>query len=64
MALFESSACSKSEHVEIAVSEITKVGLIEPGFEHTIPDSKNSWRQLGIQIFSIIQRSKRAFKNV
>lgn len=64
MALSESSACSKSEHIEIVVSEIRKIDLIEPGFEHTIPDSKNSWQQLGIQTLSFIQRSKRAFKNV
>lgn len=56
MASSESSACSKSEHIEIAVSEIRKIGLIEPGFEHTIPDSKNSWQQLGIQTLSYIQR--------
>lgn len=42
MALFESSACSKSQDIGVAVSEIRKVGLIEPGIEHTIPDSKNS----------------------
>jgi len=42
MALFESSACSKSQHIEIAVSELRKAGLTEAGFEHTIPESKNS----------------------
>lgn len=50
MALFKSSACYKSEYIEIAVSEVRNIGLIEPGFEHAIPDSKNSWQQLGIQI--------------
>lgn len=42
MALFKSSACYKSEYIEIAVSEVRNIGLIEPGFEHAIPDSKNS----------------------
>lgn len=39
MALFERSH-SKSKHIEIAVSEIRKVDLLELGFKHTIPDSK------------------------